>query len=324
MFAGVSAGQVLLAGGSNFPVPPSAGGKKVFGTQIWRRAVDAPPLTPWRAVSTTLPWGRAEGAAVTTEQGVVMLGGMTADGPSAAVTLMRFDASSDAVVLRDLPALPVAVGNAAAAYLDGRIYVAGGDLGAAASDHFWALDLAAALRDETVGWASLPSWPGAAARFGAVMAVLSGPEGARLALLGGRVKTGQPVREADYLRDGAVYDPATRAWTALPPMPYPALQAAVLSWGEGMLAVLGGSDGHDLARMAELGERYRIPDRVMVFDAASGRWAVPEAMPRGLVGAAVVRLPGRWLIAGGEYSPGIRTPEVYEVYPNMSAEEGQP
>jgi N-acetylneuraminic acid mutarotase len=78
--------------------------------------------------------------------------------------------------------------------------------------------------------------------------------------------------------------------------------------------ITGGSDGHDIGRLAELGERYRLPGDAMLFDAAASRWSAAGAMPLGVAGAAVVALPGgAHLVAGGEYSPALRTPRVFVV-----------
>jgi N-acetylneuraminic acid mutarotase len=65
--------------------------------------------------------------------------------------------------------------------------------------------------------------------------------------------------------------------------------------------------------MAELGARYRLPDRIMIYDAARDAWRAGGAMPLGVVAAAVVDTGRGWIVAGGEYSPGLRTDRVYFV-----------
>ena len=78
--------------------------------------------------------------------------------------------------------------------------------------------------------------------------------------------------------------------------------------------IAGGSDGHEIDRLAEIGDRYRMPDDVMLFDASAGRWSAAGAMPLGVAGAAVVPLPeGAHLVAGGEYCPALRTPRAFIV-----------
>ncbi|MCF3650022.1 kelch repeat-containing protein [Synoicihabitans lomoniglobus] len=314
MAAGVSNGHVVLAGGSNFPVPPRDGGPKTLATAIYVRAVGANAQTPWRRVPAVLPAGWAEGAAVTTEFGVVALGGLATNGAQAGVFLLGYSPKIRDVTRRLLPDLPVPLASLAAVYSGGVIYVAGGDTGTSASSQFWALNLAAAVDDpKGPHWQSLPSWSGPA-RFGAVLTALGKADHTRLYLLGGRIKTGRPVSESDYRNDAYRYDPKSNTWEVLPEMPHAVLLGGVLPLDENRLAVVGGSDGHDLDRMAELGARYRIPDRVMVFDTRRDEWELTDPMPLGVVGAPIVPLPnGGWLVVGGEYSPGLRTPRVYEV-----------
>jgi N-acetylneuraminic acid mutarotase len=310
MYAGVSEGRVLLAGGSNFPIPPRDGGRKVLSRQILMRPIHAPRDEGWTVAEQTLATGRAEGASVSTEAGVVMLGGLAETGPVAEVLLLHWDASKGIVQTRPLPPLPAPLASPAAVYWRGQIFVAGGEQNGRGSDGFWSLDLKAALAGEPAGnWEQLPSWPGPP-RFGAALAVLDVGEREHLFLLGGRAAAAGPVL-TDYLNDVYRYDPVARRWTSLSLMPHRAVLAGCIRVGASRLALLGGSDGHDLHRNADLGERYRLPDRIMLYDANSDRWSAGGSMPLGVVAAAVVELGHDWLVAGGEYSPGLRTIEVY-------------
>jgi N-acetylneuraminic acid mutarotase len=83
--------------------------------------------------------------------------------------------------------------------------------------------------------------------------------------------------------------------------------------------LLGGSDGHDFERMKELGERYRIPSDVLLYDARKDQWSKAGTMPLGVVGAAVVATGDRWMVAGGEYSPGLRTAQVFQLHLHRKA-----
>lgn len=310
MYAGLSEGMVLLAGGSNFPVALRAGGRKVLSRQILVRPINAAPEEAWIVADEALTSGRAEGASVSTGAGVVMLGGLGENGPVAEVLFLRWDAQQGVVQTRALPPLPEPYASPGAAYWDGRIFVAGGEKDGRGSDRFWSLDLAAALDGKSAGnWKALPSLPGPP-RFGAVLAVLDVNGRDHIFLLGGRIKAAGAVL-ADYLNDVHRYDPVAGRWTPLSLMPHRAVLAGRIRLGASRLAILGGSDGHDLQRIAELGERYRLPDRIMVYDSSSDRWSAGGEMPLGVVAAAVVELGQDWLVAGGEYSPGLRTAGVY-------------
>ncbi|MGH8018054.1 MAG: hypothetical protein ACREIA_07150 [Opitutaceae bacterium] len=133
----------------------------------------------------------------------------------------------------------------------------------------------------------------------------------RLVLCGGKIGTPGPARASDYLDDAYAFDPENNSWRVFPRMPRPALLAPSVQLSSTQLAVCGGSDGHDLERMAELGSAYQIPDDVLVFDASTSVWGRAGSMPIGVVGAAVIEVDGGWILAGGEYSPGLRTPKVH-------------
>jgi len=313
MYAGVSEGHIVLAGGSNFPVPRSQGGGKTFGRQVFSRPVDADGNVGWSVAKTELPVGLAEGAAVTTEHGVVGVGGQTAAGPVAEVFLLSWDQKNANVRRTTLPALPEPCANAAAVYWQGSLYVAGGETNGEGLARFWKLDLKAAVTDPSgAAWIALPSWPGPR-RFGAVLTVLQTGGREYLFLFGGRTKAVGPAVLTDYLDDGYRYDPLTGKWTVLGSMPHRTLLAAAVRLDDSQVAIMGGSNGHSLDRMAELGERYRIPDHVAIYDARADRWTDGGRMPIGVVGSAVVELGAAWLVAGGEYSPSLRTAHVYRV-----------
>ncbi|MGH8018055.1 MAG: hypothetical protein ACREIA_07155 [Opitutaceae bacterium] len=168
MHGGVSHGRLILAGGSNFPIPNTEGGKKTFHAAIYTQPLSEGGMTPWIRDEQSLPAGLAEGACVTTPDGVAALGGFAKSGPVATAFLMQWDAVSGRAVFRDLPDLPSARAYAAAAWLDGRLYVAGGQNSAGGMQEFLVLD----LQSKTPHWETLPSWPGPR-RFGAVLAVLT-------------------------------------------------------------------------------------------------------------------------------------------------------
>ena len=161
MYAGVSGQHVVLAGGSNFPVPQRAGGMKVFHRAIYVRPVDAPLSDPWTKADAELSVGVGEGASVTTEDGIVGLGGHDGVGPVASVILLKYDSSTRDIIRLKLPDLPVAVANASAALTADWIYVAGGEGRQGAQGTFWRLNLTAARASAArERWQSLRGWPG--------------------------------------------------------------------------------------------------------------------------------------------------------------------
>ncbi|WP_161554762.1 hypothetical protein [Ereboglobus luteus] len=119
------------------------------------------------------------------------------------------------------------------------------------------------------------------------------------------------MKETDYLADGFDYNFSTQTWGIAPAMPHRALAATGARINENQFIVMGGSDGHDLDKMRELGERYRLPDHIMLYDARSNQWREIGKLPIGVAGASAIRLGKQWMVAGGEYSPALRTNHVY-------------
>lgn len=308
LYAGVSEGHVVLAGGSNFPVPQRAGGAKQFHREIYVRAVGAASVEPWRTVSSALPTPLGEGASATTTRGVVCLGGNNGGTEVATVFLLRYSRATRDVERVALPDLPEKAAMLAADELDGWIYVAGGMGAKGALRTFWRLNLERALAEPKTTWETLPALRGDP-RFGAFLVAIATHEGPRLFFGGGIA--GPARSQADYLRVLEIFDVTAKRWRRGAAMPRGAIAGGALALEGARMLLLGGSDGHDFAQMRELGERYRLPDEVLLYDAAADRWSTVGNMPLGLAGAAVIKVPSGWIVAGGEPSPGVRTPQVH-------------
>jgi N-acetylneuraminic acid mutarotase len=316
MYAGPSNGRVILAGGSYFPVPASRGGKKTYARRVFTRPADAPEGAPWEIDAATLPAGLGEGASVTTEHGVVIIGGNSESGPVADVFILKWDGAAGRVVrtpLPPLPPLPEPSANTAAVYRSGKIYIIGGENRGRASRRLMQLDLAAATGGEAgAAWRELPPLPGTP-RFGAAAAVLRAGAGERLFVFGGRAEAPGRVAETDYLADGFSYDFETGAWSPAAPLPWRALLPAAARTGDSEMVVMGGSDGSHLARMTgpDANPAPALPDHMALYDANTNQWRAAGRMPLGAASVAVADLGGRWLVAGGEPAPALRTPRVY-------------
>jgi N-acetylneuraminic acid mutarotase len=313
IYAGVSNGWIVLGGGSNFPVPLREGGTKTFHRSAYVRPLPIDADQPWQEVPDALAGPLGEGASVSVPEGIVGIGGHDGARLVATAFLLQFNPAARTLQTGPLPPLPAAHANLAATHLDGWIYAAGGETSAGASAAFYRLDLRRVLGgQEAIRWEVLPSWPGRP-RLGCILVPVTTPGGARLLLAGG---VHAPAKsEEDYLADAHLFDPLTRTWRSAAAMPRPAVLPAALAIAASRIALFGGSDGHDFARMRELGERYRIPNDGFVYDAVADRWVAAGRMPLGLVAPAVVKAGGDWLVAGGEYSPGRRTPRVFVLDP---------
>ena len=221
---------IIVAGGCNFPDTAAAdGGKKVFYSDIycikadkvaWYDGVtgkvnvpdDFPPEQAVWDHDGSLPLPLAYGASVTTPQGLVCLGG-TSDGQksenfAALITL----GTSFEKIITDLPPLPTALDNFAAAYGDGFIYVAGGQHNGIPNRKAYRLKwpLPSSWFDAQTGaaWEQLPDMPGPV-RVQPAAAVQKGALASNFYLLGGF-----DPRYGKAVANGVYYDTRKGEWFA--------------------------------------------------------------------------------------------------------------
>jgi SSS family transporter len=301
-FVGVHDGALIVAGGSYFNDPS---GPKMIGDEIYALVRSADDEYQWRPVG-KLPWPAAHGAAVSTEQGLLCIGGTDGAEPIARAFLLRWNAKRNSIeVDLHVPSLPVATSHAAAATIGSTVYVAGGQTASnAATSAFWSLDMSS-LANPRAEWKPRGKLPGEP-RFGAALVAQNDGHGRRLFLLGG--KSG-----STYLADGYRYDPTAAAWQAIAPMPRPALLAPAVAAGQSHVLLFGGSDGHAVDGASEFQPDYRFPRDVFAYHTITDRWTRIGEMPQGVAAATAVALEGSFVIPGGELRPKVRTHRVERI-----------
>jgi N-acetylneuraminate epimerase len=299
-FAGVSHGALIVAGGANM-----VGDK--WGTNFHKQWYDSVfvlenPQSQWR-VAGKLPHSLGYGVSITTDDGVVVIGGSDSTNHYADVFGLSFE--NGELKFISLPALPQACANFCGAKVGNTIYVAGG-LEAPSATHamrtFWALDLAA----PRLQWTELSPWPGPE-RMLAVAGVLHGEfylvSGARLKL----DRNGRIIRA--YLKDAYSYSPA-KGWRRIADVPRAVTAAPSPAISAQQLLIVSGDDGSkaDLP----LGPSHPGFSRDMLgYDAEIDRWSVVDRLPFGRATAPIVEWRGNAVIVMGEIRPRERTAEVW-------------
>jgi len=157
VYAGVSNGHLLAAGGANFPhgTRPWTGGIKQWSDKVFafREGADH-----WEIVG-KLPQAMGYGVSLTWQDQVILLGGGDQKQHYAHAYSMRYAAGK--LEIDSLPALPNAIANASGALIGDVIYIAGGLASPTATEamaNFWALDLAKPNAERH--WEVLEAWPG--------------------------------------------------------------------------------------------------------------------------------------------------------------------
>ena len=301
-FAGVSNGALIVGGGANI-----AGEKwgETFHKQ-WHDSVFVleKPDGEWRS-GFHLPRPLGYGVSVTTERGVVCIGGSDSQGHHADVFLLEW--RDGRIVTTALPALPKPCANACGALVGKVIYVAGGiekPDATLAMKTFWKLDLAAA----EPRWEALEPWPGPER-----MLAVSGVSGDSFFIFSGaRLSAGadgKPVRE--YLRDAYRYT-VGKGWKRIADMPRAAVAAPspALRGGGMRLLIVSGDDGSNV-NFTPVREHPGFPRDLLAYDSERDAWTGAGEVPLSRATVPTVRWLGREVIPNGEVRPRVRTPEVW-------------
>lgn len=308
-FAGVASGKLIVAGGAHFPTPLFEGGEKVWVDDVYALAPDA---DAWRHVG-QLPAPSAYGGSITTEDGLICIGGGDAKRHSRHV--YRIELSGDDLRFEDLPALPRRCAFCSAAILGKTIYVVGGREAPdspTALHTLWSLD----LEDTASGWRELEPWPGPPLMLAVVAAqaeslfVISG-----VSLVPG--PDGQPVRR--YHTEGYRYSPG-RGWTTMTSAPQPIVAAPAIAAGQSHVLAFSGDDGALADQVWTLKDKHPgFSHSILAYHTITGQWTTLDEAPCALVTTNVVEWNGRFVIPGGEDRPGHRAAAVHAATPKSVA-----
>ncbi len=307
-FSGMLNGELIVAGGCNFPEDPMGPASyKRFYRGIY--AADTSSMQ-WRRIG-SMPQPVAYGASASTSKGLVFIGGTTDSEGLCPVYLFNADG------LTELEPLPARIDNACAASIGNRVYVCGGNLNGEPSGKLLFLDLDIA----GAKWASLRPMPGNP-RVQPVMASANG-----LLYLWGGFAGKRAGEKATVDTDGLCYDPTTNKWRKLPAPENADGEAVFLGGGtattlsNGLIVATGGVN-KDVFFEALQNQApdylqhpipwYRFNQKVLIFDPDSEQWSIAESTPDAArAGASAIAGPGADLyIYGGELKPRIRTSET--------------
>lgn len=318
-FAGTHNGVLIVAGGANFlNAPPWEDGKKVWHDTVYVLEKGA---TKWRA-EWKLPAPRAYGAPVSTDVGLVLIGGSDAEQVYADVWVLRWDSDKKAIERDTLPPLPHPSSHLVGGLLGEAIYVAAGKRTKddwSDTKAFWKLDLSRPAAERA--WETLEPWPGPP-RKKALAAVQSGGGDPRFFyLFSGEhsTKDGDAVTR-NYLSDAYRYDPREKAWTRLADLPRPLAAGCAIDIGQSHVLAFSGSAGKHIHK--PVGERPEFPADVFTYHTITNTWARAGTMPRSVVTTQAVAWDDRIVIPSGEARPGVRTPQVWAAKPAKAGHFG--
>lgn len=325
--AGVHRDVLLVAGGANFPDgAPWLGGKKMYYREgfVFRKDQNN---SLHLLQSFLLPFTLAYSANCSIPQGVAFAGGENEGGLQNDVWLIQWDAVSQTVVTKNLPALPFAVTNASLAFHQNKLYLAGGERATDVSNELWVLDLA----DTVSGWKALPPLPKAVSH--AVLVVQSNGKEDCLFLLGGRKRN--PGGLSDLYASVFQFDLRKGVWSEKKALPYALSAGTGIAAGAHSILLFGGDTGEtfhktealiaaisketDAAKKQRLTEEKTVVQsthpgfcrQVLLYDAAKNKWSSLDCIPFAAPATTTaVKWDGAVYIPSGEIKAGVRTPEI--------------
>ncbi|MBI1369542.1 MAG: sodium/solute symporter [Planctomycetes bacterium] len=318
-FVGVHHDALIVAGGANFPT--AAGGDLWQADKVWHDEAyvlvrDGKDGYTW-LTGFKLDRPVAYGACVSTERGVVCMGGNDAKGVFSRCFLLKWDADTRTLTQSPLPDLPEPCAFGAAARIGDTIYLAGGQNGASletAMSNFWALHL---TKDGADPWEKLPAWPGQSRAFNLTLAQHNGFDDCIYVMSGRRQKEGvSGVDGMDPLRDVYEFNPKTRAWRKRSDVPVCVMAGTGAAVGQSHLFVLSGADGSLFAKADELKDAHPgFPKRAWAYHTITDTWIDAGTTPMNQVTTPAVKWDGAMVIAAGEVRPRVRSSEVWRILP---------
>ncbi|MGQ7868628.1 hypothetical protein [Sunxiuqinia sp. sy24] len=329
--AGVHQNQLVLAGGSNFDgAMPWQGGRKLYHDTVFTWKQKANAAFSWEQADWQLPEPMAYSACVSTEKGIVSLGGETGDGPTARAFCLSFE--EDELRMTDYQQLPEALASSAAAAHGTTLYLAGGMGVTGETSHFFSLNLQA----PEAGWQKLPDLPVRLSH--AVAACQHDGTETCFYILGGRCRAGATSK---FLSAIWKYVPSKNEWQKAGELQVEGEALFGLSAGTGLaygsdsILLFGGDTGEDFNQTERLINALALADTpeekdhflklkenhltshkgfctaVFCFNTRSGKLSRAGKM----AGMTPVTTTAFWwnesvIIPGGEIRPGMRSAEV--------------
>ena len=255
-FVGVHNDALIVAGGANFPVP---GGRdlweanKIYHDTAWvltREEVDGKYVYEWKT-GFKLKQPVAYGMCVSTDKGVVCIGGQTGELVYSEVFRLEWNPKTKTLIQTELPSLPSRCTAGAAAMVGDFVYVAGGQSEAkleTAMTNFWRMDLSKSVMEAR--WKKLPPLPVLGRAFNQMVAQHNGREMC-LYVFGGRRQNAKVEGIAGIIAMNDIYEfsPARlkrgkeEAWRERKGSPKPIMAGTAVAVGQSHVFVVGGADG---------------------------------------------------------------------------------
>ena len=358
---GIDQDRLIVAGGANFASPDNPelwDLPKIYHNRIWvmeaGRDLSSPTYT-WTAPDKSLVLSEEIGYAsvVSTERGVLVLGGENANGLTARAYLLNVRKKQSGVGFdvvefdQQIPDLPAACKGGGAAVIGDYVYLVAGEMldavGVAnGSRVIWRLNLKKVSLDpeldvnqQTELWEPLPGWPteGPPRMFPLVSSQHDGFTDRLLVFSGRYFPEGKDHADANnlkFLTDAWSFDPArfsgkgddgdnSGSWKKIADCPVPMTAGTAVAYGPAHVVVPGYATGEILATQLKSGIPMRdfdhpgFPKIAYAYHTITDSWTEFGAMPANQVTTPAVRWGKDLFLVSGEVRPRVRTRQVWRI-----------
>ncbi len=311
-YAGLHGDALIVAGGANFPNKPLWETDKVWhdAIHVLERDGDAYAWHDGGKLAEPLAYG----AAVSTDDGVICIGGDNGAEIVSQVFLLSWEPSSKRITRTDYPSLPGPCAYGQAALVGQKIYLAGGQQGKTldtALTNFWILDLA---KQGTADfrWQELEPWPGPGRAFNLTVSQHNGFDSC-VYVMSGRRQEGETL---EFLADVWEYNPNTDAWRERASAPRSVMAGTGIGYGQSHIYVLGGADGSLWYQVDELKDDHPgFPKEALLYHTITDTWTSAGPMPANHVTTTPVVWDEAIIIPSGEVRPRVRSPKILKATP---------
>lgn len=316
-FAGVHNDALIVAGGANFP-QPVWDNDKVWHDRIFVLTKNGDDYV-WKDGG-RLPRAIAYGAAVSTEHGVVCMGGNNADETFDDVFLLSWDAETATVMRTEYPSLPKPCAFSAATTIGDVIYLAGGQSGPSletAMTNFWSLDLSRKSIKEDFVWKELPPWPGPTRALNLTVSQHNGYHDCVYVISGRRQEgNGDDPGSFEFLRDVREYNPVQKTWRQRADAPRCLMAGTAIGFGQSHVFVPGGATEKLYFEGDELKDEHPgFIRQSLAYHTITDTWTEAGSTPANHVTTIAVKWGDDIIIPTGEVRPRVRSPRVFRVTP---------
>lgn len=317
---------LMVAGGANFPdALPWEGGKKKYHTKIAlfeKRDHQFISLATNDVLSTPLAYA----ASCITKYGIAAVGGENESGLLSSAFLFKPSTEGKAVLIEQLPSLPIPTTNAVAVAIGDHIFIMGGETPNGTTNSCWKLDFA----NLDAGWQQTSPLP-IPISF-AYAAIVSAENKAMIVVLGGRSKTASGI--SNFSKAVFSYTLETGTWIQKTPLPYAISAGSSIALHHQGILLFGGDRAerftqveHKLVEIAKaegqlkdelilqknqlLATHPGFSNEVLLYNPTSGKTSILGKLPFPTPVTTTAHLLNEYIvIPSGEVRAGIRTPNI--------------